>query len=77
MSSLENCSILPRFWSLFLSGEDQIPPSRKQFLEDQRGEIKMKCRKLSLCGARGKEEEDKKQKLKLEKKEELLVKKQK
>ena len=60
--------------------EDQVPPTWKQFLEDQRGERQMAdlgSRKLSLRGASVREEEDRKRKAEIEKREDLLVKKQK
>ena len=61
--------------------EDQVPPNWMQFLEDQRGERQMVgvlcSRKLSLRGAREREEEDRKRKAEIEKREELVAKKKK
>ena len=52
--------------------EDQVPPTWNQFLKDQRGERQMAdlgSRKLSLRGASVREEEDRKRKAEIEKKE--------
>ena len=53
--------------------EDQVPPTWKTFLEDQRGERQMvgalTSKKLSLRGASAREEEDRKRKAEIEKRE--------
>ena len=61
--------------------DDQVPPSLKEFLKDQRGERKISGRKLSLRGATAGLELDRKRRAEMDltllRKEELLAKKQK